>query len=106
MPLTKRSRYNKSRVYEAPGKDGVNHPTIGIRRHEPIPEGVHMRDYTVTGVDTMETIAAKIYGSSAQWWRIADAGPVKFPLDLVSGSQIKLPSPAEIGKVERSRNLP
>jgi hypothetical protein len=105
MPLSRRSRYAKEPVFDAPGKDGQMHATVGIRRHVPAPRDVRLRTHTLTAVDTMETLAAKIYGSSAEWWRAADTALVRFPLDLVPGSQLQLPAAVDIGRVERSRRL-
>ena len=53
---------------------------------------VYVQKYTVRIKDTIESIAAEIYGDSSLWWRIADLNPqVKFPLDLEPGMVIRIP---------------
>ena len=48
--------------------------------------------YTVRPGDTFENLAAKLYGDSAQYWRLADLNPqIKFPLDLKAGDIIRIP---------------
>lgn len=53
---------------------------------------VYVQKYTVQGGESLESIAAKIYGDPTQFWRIADLNPqIKFPLDLTSGMVIRIP---------------
>ena len=48
--------------------------------------------YTLRYGDTLESLAAKLYGDSAQWWRLADVNPhVGFPLDISPGTEIRVP---------------
>jgi hypothetical protein len=42
--------------------------------------------------DTIENMAFKLFGDPSQWWRIADVNPqIEFPLDMVSGMEIRIP---------------
>lgn len=53
---------------------------------------VSVLKYTVRPGDTFENLAAKLYGDSAQYWRLADLNPqIKFPLDLKAGDTIRIP---------------
>lgn len=53
---------------------------------------VSVFQYTVRPGDTFENLAAKLYGDSAQYWRLADLNPqIKFPLDLKAGDVIRIP---------------
>jgi len=53
---------------------------------------VGVQTYMVGPGDTFENIAARLYGDSSQYWRIADINPqVKFPLDLAAGTVIRIP---------------
>jgi nucleoid-associated protein YgaU len=53
---------------------------------------VYVQKYTVQSGESLESIAAKIYGDPTQFWRIADLNPqIKFPLDLASGMVIRIP---------------
>lgn len=53
---------------------------------------VSVQTYVIAPGDTFENIAARLYGDSSQYWRIADLNPqVKFPLDLKVGTTIRIP---------------
>lgn len=53
---------------------------------------VYVQKYTVQIKDTIESLAAQIYGDPSLWWRIADINPqVQFPLDLEPGMIIRIP---------------
>lgn len=59
-------------------------------RQPPLP--TRFSTYTVREGDTIESIAARQLGDPLRYWEIADINPqVKFPLDLVPGSVIRLP---------------
>lgn len=48
--------------------------------------------YTLKYGDTLESLAAKLYGDPGQWWRLADVNPqVVFPLDIAPGTEIRVP---------------
>lgn len=53
---------------------------------------VAVQTYRTAPGDTFENIAARVYGDSSQYWRIADINPqIKFPLDLTPGTVIRIP---------------
>lgn len=48
--------------------------------------------YTVKEGDTLESIATRHLGNPLRFWEIADANPqVKFPLDITTGTVLRLP---------------
>lgn len=49
--------------------------------------------YTVRQGDTLESIAARLLGTTERYWELADLNPqVKFPLDIDTGTVIRIPS--------------
>lgn len=81
--ITTLSRYEYSQLVDA---DGV---TTAVRK--PV-NNLYVQKYTVKSGDTVENIAAKVYGDPTQFWRIADINPqIKFPMDLVPGTVIRIP---------------
>ena len=51
--------------------------------------------YTVTAADRLDTMALEFGGDALKWWIIFDVNEtIEFPLDLVVGSQIKMPTRA------------
>ena len=48
--------------------------------------------YTLKYGDTLESLAAKLYGDPGQWWRLADVNShITFPLDMYPGTEIRVP---------------
>jgi nucleoid-associated protein YgaU len=104
MTIPLNSRYRGLTPYTAPAADGSLHATIPAR---PLPgpaDGTPFL-YTVIAGDTLEALAHRFLGSSRAWWQIADANPTLFPLDLVPGRQIALPTGRSAGLVVRSRTF-
>lgn len=103
MPVTSNSRYARVPVVEAPDASGEAKAAIGIRPYDSgLPVVVSER---LTGLDTIEYLAWKNYRNSAYWWRIADANPLRFPLDWAAGDMVALPSDVEVGRVERKPRI-
>jgi len=51
------------------------------------------RKYTCKAKDTFESLASRFYEDADKWYVIADANPeIFFPLDLVSGTEIRIPN--------------
>ena len=61
-----------------------------VERSVPTPSQYTL--YTVREGDTLETISARLFGTTERYWEIADLNPqVKFPLDLTTGDTLRLP---------------
>lgn len=81
--ITTLSRYEYNRSADI---DGI---TTAVRK--PV-NNLYVQKYTVKSGDTVENIAAKVYGDPTQFWRIADINPqIKFPMDLAPGMVIRIP---------------
>lgn len=98
------SRYRGEPVYPAPDAAGVARPTVAIRRHSPPPGPPDYR-HVVTGAEDMEYLSWRFYGDSETWWRIADANPVVFPLDLRPGEHLAVPTTDQAGRIDRVRRF-
>ena len=80
--ITILSRYKKD-VSESDGK------TIAVRKDV---DDVYVYNYVIKSGDTIENLAAKLFGEPSHYWRIADLNPqVAFPFDLEVGSTIRIP---------------
>jgi nucleoid-associated protein YgaU len=47
--------------------------------------------HTVIAGETLDQLAFTYYGREDLWWRIADANPARFPLDLSPGDTLIIP---------------
>src|SRR6266481_723907 len=102
MPVSLTSRYNEVPVYDAVDAQGVVHPTVAVRPSTPPDPDTTLYQHTLVGMETLEYLAWRFYGSSAAWWQIAEANPLVFPLDLSSGTMVAVPSPTDVGRIERT----
>lgn len=51
-----------------------------------------VQNYIVRPGDTVEVLAAKIYGDSSQHWRLLDLNPqLEFSFDLTANAVIRIP---------------
>ena len=105
MPVSSSSRYATETPYDAPGIDGAPHPTLGIRRTSPVTPDITSYRHIMTGVETVEYLAWRYYGSSPDWWRVADVNPLVFPLDLPPGAAVIIPTTTNVGQVVRNRSF-
>lgn len=105
MALTLKSRYRGLPVYDAPSPSGEVRATVSMRLSEDVTGKTVGYQHLVTGDETMESLAARYYGTSEDWWRIADANPLMFPTDLKTGSSLTVPNPGDAGRIERTRSF-
>lgn len=91
MGIVTGSRYMGRPVLSVPTADGGMSAVV-YRSGYPNLLNTSFSFYTVVEGDRMDLIAAKIYGSPGDWWRIADANPeIWYPESLVVGSIIRIP---------------
>ena len=105
MPVSRTSRYHNLPTYEATDEKGNSHANIGIRLDGAATPDPNIFQHILTGLETIEYLAWRYYDSSEMWWRIADAGPPVFPLDLPTGYPVSVPSRDAVGRVQRTRRF-
>lgn len=59
--------------------------------------------HTVVGRETLDMLARRYYGREDLWWRIADANPPRFPLELEAGDTIVIPALAASTRTRRGK---
>jgi nucleoid-associated protein YgaU len=105
MAVGPTSRYRLLPVGLEPDAAGAWHPALPAR---PVPTADPTATpyfHTVVAGETIELLAFRYLGSSAAWWMIADANPAAFPLDLVPGTVLAIPTDVSPGRVERTRSF-
>ena len=104
MPVTSRSRYFNHPVHRVRDASGEEHEAISIRPAPPGPSS-GATQHLVSGLESIEYLAWRYFGSSDNWWRIADANPLRFPLDLFPGAKVSIPATADVGRIQRTRTV-
>lgn len=84
------SRYGREAVFDVVLPDGTLRTTVAARWADGTPADIVW--HIVVEGDSFESLAARHLGSSALWWRIADANPLVFPLDLPPGVAVAIPA--------------
>lgn len=105
MPLLIQSRYRGLPVYQVEQPDGSTRATVAIRPSTPPVRTAQPFRHTVAGLEGIEYLAWRYYGSSDAWWRIAEANPLAFPLDLAPGASVAIPALEDLGRIERTRSF-
>jgi hypothetical protein len=106
MSVSARSRYARLAPMQAPDADGVTRTALPIRRHEGVPASSARYAHLVTGAESLEYLAWRYQGSSEAWWRLADANPLRFPLEWRPGDKLDIASGTGApGLVERDRRF-
>jgi hypothetical protein len=105
MPISNTSRYFGLDVYEAQDAHQASHSTVAIRPTVPLPKDTTFYRHPITGVENIEYLAWRYYGSSDSWWRIAEANEIVFPLDLEPGMTLNIPAPGDVGRIVRTRRF-
>jgi len=105
MPINPGSRYHGLPTYEAADSDGQPQATVAIRPATPVAAADATYSHVLVAGESLEYLAWRYYGTSSAWWRLADAGPVVFPLDITPGAVVPIPSSDAVGRVERSRRF-
>jgi hypothetical protein len=105
MPITIRSRYHGLTVQAIEAPDGSVRATVALRPPTPPQPRTQLYKHLVTGVENIEYLAWRYYGSSDAWWRIAEANPLAFPLDVKPGTPIAVPAADDLGRVVRTRSV-
>lgn len=104
MTVGPSSRYRQLSAYPAPAADGTVRPTLPIRRSATPPPATYR--HRVSGVEDVEYLAWRYLQDSESWWTVADANPVRFPLDIAAGDVIAVPVGDRPRGVDRTRMFP
>lgn len=105
MPAGLRSRYATLPVAQAPDAAGMPRAMLPIRPPAPIDPSLARFHHRVTGVETLEYLAWRYQGTSQDWWRIADANPLRFPLDWRPGDTVDVVATSTPGMIVRDRRF-
>jgi nucleoid-associated protein YgaU len=104
MPVTPDSRYAKLPLLEVTAPDGSRRNVVGLRL-ESQTKDVQTSAYRVRSGDTVDFLARKFYGDEHLWWKILDANPAVYPLDIQAGDVLDLPTPGGATTVTRARRF-
>jgi hypothetical protein len=104
MPVRPDSRFAPLPRLLVPGRDGRPREVIGLRLDRgdrPPIVGRHV----VTQGEAVDLIARVRLGSEGLWWRLLDANPCRYPLDVEPGDVLDVPGALEATRATRARTF-
>jgi len=104
MPLTADSRYANLPLIAVTAADGSQRNVVELRLQSQVTD-VQTTPYSVRRGDAVDFLARKFYGDEHLWWRILDANPNVYPLDIKSGDALQIPSAGGATTVTRARGF-
>lgn len=95
MTISQRSRYlGASLITVDATSDALPNRGNNITVYTPAVRFKHSpyRRYVIVQGDNYQLLADRVYGSSTEWWRIADMNPqIFYPANIAPGTVIRLP---------------
>ena len=104
MPPRPDSRFANLPRLQAVGPDGRRREVVGLRLH-PGPRPPVVARHVVTQGEAVDLIARVRLGSEGLWWRLLDANPRRYPLDVEPGEVLDVPGALEATRVTRARTF-
>jgi len=103
MPVPQSSRFAGLPVLEVTAPDGSRRHVIGLRLRTTGEAGAET--HRVRQGDAIDLIARRRLGDEQLWWRVLDVNPLRYPLELTPGEQIRLPDPGQATRASRARSF-
>jgi phage tail protein X len=104
MPVKPDSRYAGQPILSARAPDGGERQVVALRLRTPRTEP-QLRRHRVNQAEPLDLLARRLYGAEGLWWRILDANPIVYPLDLAAGDLLVLPGVAAATRATRARQF-
>jgi hypothetical protein len=103
MPVKPDSRFAMLPIHPAPAPDGSTRLVVALRlTTPPLPIAVRHR---LRHGEQVDLLARKFFGDERLWWRILDANPLIYPLELEPGAILAIPASASATRVTRARTF-
>jgi len=104
MPVKPDSRFADLPLLQVRVPDGTLRRVIALRLRRPMTNTI-VTQHMVSQDEPIDLLAKRLYGGESLWWRILDANPVVFPLDIQSGTVLDLPAPGPVTRITRTRRF-
>jgi hypothetical protein len=103
VPVPPDSRFASLPILEVDAPDGSRRLVLALPLDRPrLPVAGRHR---LTQAEPLDLLARRLFGSERLWWRLLDANPLVYPLDLEPGDVLDVPSPGPATRVTRARSF-
>ncbi|MDH6464723.1 LysM domain-containing protein [Micromonospora purpureochromogenes] len=103
MPSPQASRFAGLPILEVVAPDGARRHVLGLRLRATDQAG--SETHRVRQGESIDLIARRRLGDEQLWWRVLDVNPLRYPLDLTPGEQLRLPDPGQATRATRARSF-
>ncbi len=103
MPVSPASRFANLPVIRVQAPDGSPRLVIALRLTPSSSENVN--PYQFIQGDSIDLLAQRFYGDEGLWWRILDANPLIYPLDIQPNNALNIPAPGPATRITRTRRF-
>jgi hypothetical protein len=104
MPVKPNSRFASLPVLRVLGPDATLRQVIALRLARPPLVGDEKR-YRVKDGEEVDLLAQRFFGDDGLWWRLLDANPLVYPLDIEAGDELSVPGRGPATRVTRARSF-
>jgi hypothetical protein len=103
MPVSPDSRFASLPVLQVVAPDGSIRNVVALPLQRPAVDSP-ARHRVVQG-EGLDLIALRLLGAEGLWWRILDANPLVYPLDVEPGAVLAIPEPGPATQITRARSF-
>ena len=104
MPVAPDSRFARLPMRAVTTPDGSQRTVVELRLQGQVTDAT-AASYRVRAGDSIDFLARRFYGDEHLWWRILDANPTVYPLDLKPGDVLDVPDPGSATTITRARRF-
>jgi hypothetical protein len=103
MPVSPDSRFASLPVLQVVAPDGGNRNVVALPLQRPVLDSPTR--YRVIQGEGLDLIALRLLGGEGLWWRILDANPPVYPLDIQPGAVLAIPELGPATQITRARSF-
>jgi hypothetical protein len=104
VPYTPDSRFAGLPILQVTAPDGSTRRVVALRLLR-VPLDDSLGRHLVLQGEELDLLARRFYGDEGLWWRLLDANPLAFPLDVKAGDVLNLPDPGPATRAVRARGF-
>ncbi|KUJ69067.1 hypothetical protein ACZ90_14600 [Streptomyces albus subsp. albus] len=97
------SRFTGLPTLTVTAPDGSTRQVVALRLTRPATDTAS--PHRLADGEGLDLLARRFYGAESLWWRILDANPRVFPLDLHTGDVLNMPHPGPATRTTRARDF-
>jgi hypothetical protein len=103
MPPSPDSRFATLPMLQVVAPDGGTRTVVALRLE--LPELESPTRHQVVQGEGLDLVALRLLGGEDLWWRILDANPAVYPLDIGPGAVLAIPEPGPATQITRARSF-